>query len=643
MSRFFSTKYVFLAISISLGIFFVTSFSYAATGTIVDGFQQSTLMDIDLNNDGFDDVINWKPTNGTAVSVSDTTLTGTIWGETIGWINLAPTNGGVTNTTGGVLGGYAWGQNAGWINFAPTNGGVTISTLTGEFSGHAWSQNYGWIKFDCSGDDTSADADDFIDTCVKTDWSPAEDDEDPPPPPPPPLIDVCPNIPETQMNIPFGYMYQNGICVLATPPVPAICADTIDNDNDGFTDYPADLGCANAQDQSEYNQPLPPDCTGDECYPVATTCEQLGNCPPPDDTCTNGNCNPPPNEGGCVGENCGGFPPPVNETFPPGNGGGSNGIGSGSGFESNPIKEFFSTINNTFSLKGDSTAKTVSLVGILAMAFALPFTFWPALLAVFGYRRRHAWGAVYDSVTKHPLDPARVVLFDLSGNEIETSLTDIDGRFSFSVSPGTYRVVAYKEGYAFPSQRLIGKVSDEIYSNLYFGESFVINSSNENVFKNIPMDPAGILGTDRERSLGNIYASNHRVFSNIASIVFILGFIFSLIALINSPTIFNSIIVAVYCLFIVFRQTILHLAPAGGVIDRTTGQPIAGAIIHILAKGATGEGSRKVTNAHGVYHARVPNGQYTVSIDRRNADGTYQKGGGEVLVTRGSLSKVFEI
>lgn len=44
-------------------------------------------------------------------------------------------------------------------------------------------------------------------------------------------------------------------------PPPAICADGLDNDGDGLTDFPADPGCASATDADEYNAPPPPPST----------------------------------------------------------------------------------------------------------------------------------------------------------------------------------------------------------------------------------------------------------------------------------------------------------------------------------------------------------------------------------------------
>lgn len=105
--------------------------------------------------------INFLPTNGDLVHITDQVVTGDVWSERMGWINLNPGASGVINNSDGMLAGYAWGENTGWINFKPTHGGVTIGT-DGKFSGWAWAQNAGWIKFDCN----------VSNACVQTDWRP---------------------------------------------------------------------------------------------------------------------------------------------------------------------------------------------------------------------------------------------------------------------------------------------------------------------------------------------------------------------------------------------------------------------------------------------------------------------------------------
>jgi hypothetical protein len=104
--------------------------------------------------------INFEPSLGSGVTITDSAVEGYAWGENIGWINLSPINyGGVFNDGSGNLFGYAWGENAGWISFSCSNSdtcstvdyGVAIDPATGEFSGKAWGENIGWIMFSSTG------------------------------------------------------------------------------------------------------------------------------------------------------------------------------------------------------------------------------------------------------------------------------------------------------------------------------------------------------------------------------------------------------------------------------------------------------------------------------------------------------------
>ncbi|MEI6810883.1 MAG: peptidoglycan-binding domain-containing protein [Candidatus Nomurabacteria bacterium] len=90
------------------------------------------------------------------VHITDTAITGSVYGENIGWIILNPqTYGGVTNNTEGTLSGYAWSENAGWIDFSHV-----IIGSDGVFTGGAYSPNIGWITFGVG------------DNKVLTDWRP---------------------------------------------------------------------------------------------------------------------------------------------------------------------------------------------------------------------------------------------------------------------------------------------------------------------------------------------------------------------------------------------------------------------------------------------------------------------------------------
>ncbi len=105
--------------------------------------------------------------SSTAVTITDSELTGYAYSENLGWISLNCSNTSscgtvdykVANNAEGTLSGYAWSENAGWIHFAPSTSGVIINS-SGEFTGYAYGENIGWINFD-------------IDEGAVTDWRPA--------------------------------------------------------------------------------------------------------------------------------------------------------------------------------------------------------------------------------------------------------------------------------------------------------------------------------------------------------------------------------------------------------------------------------------------------------------------------------------
>ncbi len=615
---------------------------FAATGTIVDGYQQSTLLDQDLNNDGFDDVINWKPTNGTAVSITDSTITGNIWGETIGWINLGPSQSGVTNDGSGVLGGYAWGQNAGWINFEPTNGGVTIDTTTGELEGYAWSQNYGWIKFECPGSDTGADVDAYADTCVKTDWDP--NPIDPPPDGYGPPVKQCENNKDDDDDGFIDFPHDPG-CL--TPDdnneyndpsdIPIyICSDGIDNDGDGLTDYSEDPGCSSIFDQSEYNPPLEEQCTDEDC-PPDPTCEELGTCPD-DDECIGSDCLPPPDDEECTGSNCTPW---------------DNFTDRLTRFSSYEFSNFIllgrdALVDFITTLKGDIAVKTVGILGVAAALVTIPFALWRSILALLGYRTRKKWGIVFDSVTKQPLDPVYVVLQDIFGNEVATSITDLDGRYGFLVGPGRYKIVANKNNYTFPSTKLAGKINDEVYQDLYFGEEITVATEGEVILKNIPLDPQTDDWNERvkkEQGLMKFYSAKDIWLYRVASALFYTGFAVSVIALIVDQTALNIGIVVLYILLFVLRKTVLKPKAKGSITYKANGQSVAFPLVSVFAVGSNRLVTKKVADAHGNYYALVPKGNYYVGIDVKNTDGSYTRvlQSSPMEVNGGIINKMFEI
>jgi hypothetical protein len=564
---------------------------FAASGGINTGSSTSFLCSESTCVSG--SKINWKPTFAgiDPVTVSDIGLTGYIWGENVGWINLNPENGGVTNDTHGVLGGYAWGQNTGWINFSPENGGVTINTSNGKFYGYAWAQNFGWIKFDCS---ISSDY------CVETSWRPNSGGvggstgtgENPPPPPPP--SPTCEEL---------------GTC----PPQP--------------------------------------------------TCEELGTCPPPNPTCEElGNCS---------------TDEPTDSPNDNSSNDDSNGDNSGNGSNNENIftvvssissvaqnflhnnfsPEQISKINNGLKIATVSSAFVGGAVSLSSILFLnpltgselllIPFRLWSLLLTALGLKKRvKPWGTVYDSVTKQPLDPVYVSLVNLEGEEITSSITDIDGRYGFYAEPGVYKVVPRKTNYIFPSSALANKFQDEFYQDLYFGDYMNI-AEGQVIVNNIPMDPVNFDWNEfakNKKQLFKFYSKRELLIARISNVLFGIGFSVSALSLILFPETYNIVIFVLYILIFVLRRMKFKIRAKGRVVSND-GSPLSYAFIRVFSVNTNVEMVHKVIDKMGRYHVILPNGKYYVKIEKKNDDGTYSlvHTSEPIEITHGTLNKVFNI
>lgn len=225
-----------------------TAHVFAATGVISSSLYSSQLLD---NQSGLwdpqqinTDKIFWNTPAPYNVKVSDTELTGYVWGPGVGWISLncsntntcGQSNFKVTNDGTGKLYGYAFGENTGWISFschnlesqncADNNEATVTINNRGEFAGYAWSENFGWIHFDCS--DT--------DTCVTTTWKPARQQQNTG------LggfaivggNDLCDNIAGQQLVVPNGLIRADGICLTPLGESPETIAPEITDEVKNF-------------------------------------------------------------------------------------------------------------------------------------------------------------------------------------------------------------------------------------------------------------------------------------------------------------------------------------------------------------------------------------------------------------------------
>ena len=588
-------KKIFIALALAFALVSGTGTVFAA-GNIDASQKYSQFLDVDLDNNGTKDFINWSPSNG-GIMVSDSSLTGYAWGETTGWINFSPSSGGVTNTCSGILGGYAWGQNTGWINFAPTMATgpnqPKINTTTGAITGSVWSQNYGWITLNSSNGSFPG---------LKTSWTGCSSVT----PPSPPVTPVGPSL--GGCSLPKVLI--NGVCQLPVNPVPG-CTDPAANNfnvaatvGDGSCKYPSNTnpvpGC---MDSSAVNYKPAATVNDGSCkYPVNPTV-------PPNPT-----VQPPAGPG---------VTPQVPIPGP------SNAV-SGSQQSAYPGITGLSPIGGLMAFKNLGSigpwATIIALIGLLSSIPGLITRFGNLLLA-FIFARKKKRGIVFDASTKEPLDPAYVSVIDtVTGKEVASQITDMEGRFGFVLKKGSYRMTAGKTHYQFPSALLAGRNSDGVYANLYFGETFVIDDEDQVVDMNIPMDPLGTDWNQQEKRRMNVFrylVANEKTFAMLFNILFVIGFAISLVIASYYPVWFNLLVVALYVLILVVRAAGYGPVRAGRITK--SGKPLAGGIVRVYSASLNREVSHKVIGENGLYFILASKADYYLTVEERNADGTYSK------------------
>lgn len=267
-----------------------------------------------------------------------------------------------------------------------------------------------------------------------------------------------------------------------------------------------------------------------------------------------------------------------------------------------------------------------SQLSSLASLQLLPLHLWHLFMAIIGFRRKlDPWGVVYDSETKQPLDPAYITIYDLKGREVSNSITDLDGRYGFHVKPGVYRLLAKRSNYVFPSAKLLGKRSDNIYNDLYFGETVTVTDSQAVINKNIPLDPTKFDWNEfekQDKKLLKFYSARARRWRRFSIWGFRIGFAVAVLVALVIPTPFNAIAVLFY-LFALYLRRVIGPKPTGSLTLAATGEPLSFARVRILSAKDEQEIQKRIANKYGEYYCLLRPGNYIIEISRREADGSY--------------------
>lgn len=254
--------------------------------------------------------------------------------------------------------------------------------------------------------------------------------------------------------------------------------------------------------------------------------------------------------------------------------------------------------------------KDVSLVATQAMQ---------GMLAFLGVRRkRRYWGTVYDSKTKQPIDPVLVQLVDAqSGKVVEEAITDMAGRYGFLSRSGSFYITAEKTHYSFPSTLVAGK-QDEIFENVYHGESFNVFNDSYVVAPNIPMDPVAFDWNqlDKKRII-HFHPRTEYLVSLMSRIFYWSGFIISLVVYTFNRSTANLSIIALYILILVISVLLARMRLWGRVLGAGD-NAIADAIIELTSLQFKDTVISKAKSApDGKFFLKADKGTYNLRIKKQ--------------------------
>ena len=167
------------------------------------------------------------------------------------------------------------------------------------------------------------------------------------------------------------------------------------------------------------------------------------------------------------------------------------------------VKDISKTSQSKAVVALAGTVSLVTSVAAIATMLAAEMTFKELLLVIINYllsffavRKKEKSGVVYDQLTKQPVTGALVNLFEFSSMRLVSSaLTDKSGKYFFTVKKGEYALSVVKNGYIYPSQ--YAKSESKLNQNVYFGQTINIESEQEIVNAQIPIDPTARAESNR--------------------------------------------------------------------------------------------------------------------------------------------------
>ncbi len=216
----------------------------------------------------------------------------------------------------------------------------------------------------------------------------------------------------------------------------------------------------------------------------------------------------------------------------------------------------------TFPIIGEIAILFLSLESLM---FVSPVNFFLAFISMIRREKKNHWGIVYDKKRRVPI-PFAVVRLERNG-EVQTKVTDLQGRYGLIMNPGSYILSIIHSNYNEYKEQIVVRKDRTISSKVDIG----LDLKKTGFISNF-------ISTLRE-FVNNLY-------KQFGYIWFLCGFYIALFVWIVLPNTLNLIIMLTYLplFYIYHRSRIQYPQNWGRVIDSVSKRPIKGAFVKLFTK-----------------------------------------------------------
>ncbi len=265
----------------------------------------------------------------------------------------------------------------------------------------------------------------------------------------------------------------------------------------------------------------------------------------------------------------------------------------------------FEGIVKNIGSSGIVSASSLLISGLSLLSFIYLLTTPGALLKVvsilWGKKVKKPWGVVTDSRTGKAVAFAICELYTAGSQyRISQTVTDLDGRYGFVITAGDYRLEIRQSGYRKFKKDITIKEGQESF--VYDVELVPLNSTRPAVSKS-----------------DSVKLAIYSVFEKISSYMFIIGFAFSIFALIFSTSFINILIFLIYLLIIIalLWLTFKKRKSISSVINSENNLRVPYAKIKIFDSKTGKMVDAQVSNYNGYFDFYTEPGEYALTVSSR--------------------------